>query len=275
MSDDVHKPGKRIEDETTIQATPEEIFEAWTTPEGLERWFVDESRGSLEQGELVWGWPSYGFEHTLRVLEHERGRRLVLETVWGEGTPTVIEVTLEPSGEGTRVRLVHSGFLDDGSWDGEYEGASSGWTNALATLKLQLERYPGRSKRTIDQFQPAVYRLDDVLTATRTRAGSAAWLGESKDGLGAPGDPVSIESESLGTLTGKVIARTDWETTITWAELEGALTFQAFPGEAEIQAGERMLGLRLVSWSEDREAIERAGMGLEVALSELVEHVSA
>lgn len=275
MSDEVHKPGKRIDDETTIEATPEDIFEAWTTPGGLERWFVDESRGSLEQGELVWGWPSYGFEHTLRVVEHERGRRLVLETLWGDGTPTVIEVTLEPGDEGTRVRLVHSGFLDDGSWDGEYAGARSGWTNALASLKLQLERYPGRSKRTIDQFQPAVYRLDDVLKATRTSSGLAAWLGESKDRLDAPGDPVRIESEALGTITGEVIARTDWETTVTWEELEGALTFQAFPGEAEIQAGERMLGLRLVSWSEDPDATERAGTGLEVALAELVDHVSA
>lgn len=276
MRDDAGQPAKRIEDEITIHATPEAIFEAWTTPEGLERCFVDEGRASPKQGELVWGWPSCRLDHTLRVVDHERGRRLVLETRLGEGPPTAIEVTLEPAEDGTRIRLVHSGFLDDDSWDSEYEGARSGWTHALAILRLQLERYPDRAKRTIDWSRPAVYRLDDVLMATRTRAGLAAWLGEGgTDGLGAPGDPVRIESDSLGTITGEVIARTDWETTITWKELEGALTFQAFPGEAEVQEGERMLGLRLVSWSQDTEAVKRAGAGLEMALDELVDHVSA
>ena len=45
-----------------------------------------------------------------------------------KGLETVVTVELEPSGDGTRIRLTHAGFADETMRDGHEEG----WREALS-----------------------------------------------------------------------------------------------------------------------------------------------
>lgn len=266
--DDPHVPGRRVEDETTVEANAADVYRAWAEPDELVRWFVDRSGGRVEPGgSILWAWDAYDVEQELEVVEAEAGRRLVLRTVWG-GRLTVLEVTLEPLPGGTRLRLIESGFGEGADWDGEYEGTRSGWTHSLAHLKVYLERHPGRDRETLDLLQPVAFRAKDLLAATRTTEGLAKWLGRAEGDLGGVGDRVRVDLQGGGRLTGRVISMTDWETGVTWDEIEGTLTFQGFPGDAAGE-GERV-GLRVVSWGGDADRLRSLRGGLEEALGRLV-----
>lgn len=261
--------GRRIEDEATVEAPPEIVWDAWTDPDELARWFVDSASGTAEPGqEMTWAWEAYDLEQTLTVVEAERGKRLVLEVAWGDGRPTLIEVTVHPEGDSTRLRLVHSGFDEAADWDGEYEGARSGWTNALAHLKVYIEHHRGKDKQSLDLVRPATYQPEHLQELTRTPAGVARWLGTTEDEMSEVGDRIQLDLQDGSELTGTVIARTGWETAVTWEELDGVLTFQAFPGDPQDEIGTRMLGIRVVSWADPRH-LEARRPGLEGALDRL------
>jgi uncharacterized protein YndB with AHSA1/START domain len=107
-----------------MRAAPNVLFRAWTAH--IDRWFA--APGTvLMQGEVntVFFWetqhqgqrhPHYG--RFLR-LEHDT----VIEMTWltgpdgTKGAETVVLVELAPAGSGTRLRLTHSGFLDQESRD--------------------------------------------------------------------------------------------------------------------------------------------------------------
>jgi uncharacterized protein YndB with AHSA1/START domain len=69
------------------------------------------------------------------IVELDRPRRLVLSWGWeapGDSTPpgaSLVEVTFEPDGDGTRLRLHHSGLSDDA-----VQGHAEGWDQFLPGL---------------------------------------------------------------------------------------------------------------------------------------------
>ena len=54
-----------------------------------------------------------------------------------------VDYYLEAQSGRVRVRLVHSGFDDSGSWDDYIDGLDAGWTYFLFNLKHALERHRG------------------------------------------------------------------------------------------------------------------------------------
>jgi uncharacterized protein YndB with AHSA1/START domain len=111
--------------ERVFDAAPEEVFDAYTDPEGMEEmyglddpgWIV-ESGGSISVGgtwSVAFG-PSRGelYRFTHRFEEIDRPRRVVFRSnEAGPGGPdfdTEVEVTLEEEGGGTRMTVVQKGF---------------------------------------------------------------------------------------------------------------------------------------------------------------------
>ena len=108
--------------EQTMSASTSEIFHAWT--EAFDTWFA--SPGAIRMNPAV-GEP-YWFEvihegkrhpHYGRFLALERDR--VIEQTWvtgrdgTEGAETTVRVELNPTGRGTILRLMHSGFANEES----------------------------------------------------------------------------------------------------------------------------------------------------------------
>jgi uncharacterized protein YndB with AHSA1/START domain len=137
--------------ERSFAASPEEVFDAWTSPEVLRRWWLADpswrvpvAEVDLREGgayRLSMEDPASGSSHTVvgRYLEVRRPLRLVYSWSWEDehGDPGhASTVTVEFRGEGasTTVVLEHTGLPDDGS----RERHGQGWTACLASLAANV-----------------------------------------------------------------------------------------------------------------------------------------
>jgi uncharacterized protein YndB with AHSA1/START domain len=229
--------------EIRIDASPEEVWAAWAEPEHVRRWFSDDAHGRLEPGgELVHTFEGHG-EHRYRVVEVEAPRRLILDGAMEAG-PFRQEVVIRTAGGSTVLRLVHSGFGTADPGSETVQGIDSGWTMALALLKHYVERHFGRDKATLALFRPARFDYQALLEDHYLGAdGLGAWLTDGGAGIPATG-PVALRLRSGRTLTGRVLARTEHEVSVSWNEISGALELKAFGAGPDA----RFLGLRVVSW---------------------------
>lgn len=130
--------------EHTVRARPSDVFAAWTVR--FDAWFAQAGTLSMvpEPGRPYffynrdeWGrHPHYG--RFLEVVTDE-----LVEMTWmtgngtaegTEGAETILRVELVPEGDGTRVRLTHTGFVSDKSREGHAEN----WPLALKILEEAL-----------------------------------------------------------------------------------------------------------------------------------------
>ena len=139
---------EQIERETVIAAPVERVWALLTEAEHLGRWFGD-AGAELDLrpgGALSLNWERYGTVRG-RVVDVEAPRRFsyrwsVLREAFDsepvEGNSTLVEFTLEAEGDGTRLRVVESGFdtlFADPAKQGERaEDNRKGWASELAEL---------------------------------------------------------------------------------------------------------------------------------------------
>ncbi|GAB2957890.1 SRPBCC domain-containing protein [Saccharothrix stipae] len=131
----------RIERTVEFAQPPAKVWAALTTAEGLGTWFGQEATIDLRPGgsaRLSW---SDGQSTELRVERVEEPT--VFAYTWRlfempEDDPrrTYVEFTLEPLGEGTRLKVVETGFaqLPDDLHQKAYDAHTVGWTNELGEL---------------------------------------------------------------------------------------------------------------------------------------------
>jgi uncharacterized protein YndB with AHSA1/START domain len=148
------KPADRTIDLTIdIDATLEEVWQALTTGEGIARWFAPHAAVTPgEGGSVSVGWdPNEMWETPITVWEPQRRMQTVSEMPTKEGgvVRLAVDYYLEVHGGRVRVRLVHSGFDDGGSWDDYIDGLDAGWTYFLFNLKHSLERHRGVDRRQL------------------------------------------------------------------------------------------------------------------------------
>jgi uncharacterized protein YndB with AHSA1/START domain len=144
---------EQIERETVIAAPVERVWTLLTEAEHLGRWFGDAGAevDLRPGGALSLTWEQYGTVHG-RVVDVEAPRRFSYR--WAvlresqsepvEGNSTLVEFTLEAEGDGTRLRVVESGFdtlfADPEKRTQRYEDNTKGWGSELAELAEYAER---------------------------------------------------------------------------------------------------------------------------------------
>jgi len=138
---------ERIEREILIDAPLDVVWSVITEPEHVGSWFSDSADIDLQPGgEVTLSWER-GSEHWLVERVHrphfvsfrwlragnEAGSEL------REGNSTLVEFSLTAEGEGTRLRVVESGFRQlEGSEEEkekDAEGHRSGWELELGELR--------------------------------------------------------------------------------------------------------------------------------------------
>ena len=139
----------RIERKLELAHSPERVWQALTTAEGLGSWFGNEATIDLRVGgRATMTWTS-GDQATFTVERLEPPR--VFGYTWNiMGLPaedprrTYVEFTLEPAGAGTTLTVVESGFAQVSAdvHAKAFGGNSDGWTNELGELVAYLD---GRS----------------------------------------------------------------------------------------------------------------------------------
>jgi uncharacterized protein YndB with AHSA1/START domain len=153
MTETAAAPGAVMTSETSLRiergydATPEEVFDAWTTPEVLRRWWAVHPDGSTPVAEVdlrVGGRYRLSMEgpdgerHTVggEYSEVDRPRRLVYSWQWeldsGEpGHISTVTVQFRGEGERTTVVLEHTDLPDSDSRDRH----AHGWAACMDILR--------------------------------------------------------------------------------------------------------------------------------------------
>jgi len=220
---------KTVTETRTFDATPEELWRAWTTGEGICGWFLDELRGTVAAGkEIEWVWTEFCAVQALRVEDAVPDKQLVLRPLregWPDG---LIEITIEPSaGKSTTLRLIHSGFRADADWDEEYEGVRSGWHMAIAVLGEYLARRTTAKRAVAMAGMKLAFEYDSLAPFYREQESLARWFTRS-GAIGDEGDGVALVLHDGSTLTGKVICRADAEVALSWNEIGGVIELKAY-----------------------------------------------
>ena len=138
----------RIERETTIEAPVERVWELLTEAEHLGRWFGDAGAeiDLRPGGEMVMRWAEHGSSRA-RIEAVEPPHRFAYR--WApfkdpggqepvEENSTLVEFTLSPDGDATRLRVVESGFAalacSDEQRARNHAGNTEGWAAELGEL---------------------------------------------------------------------------------------------------------------------------------------------
>jgi uncharacterized protein YndB with AHSA1/START domain len=157
--------------ELVIDAPPEAVWKAITDARELARWFpLDASTTPGAGGTLVYEWGDLKFVNRIEVWEPGKHLRMT----WGHAEETpgpavgpgaapapgasapgpadaerrrlTVDWYIEGREGRTVLRLVHSGFGHDASWDSEYDGTRRGWIFELSSLRQYLEKHAGRDR---------------------------------------------------------------------------------------------------------------------------------
>jgi uncharacterized protein YndB with AHSA1/START domain len=141
------KEGRSVELEIALDVPASVVWRALTDAEELRRWFPADARVEPGVGGSIWFSWGPGVEGASSIAIWDPEARLRLVERWGEGDGAV-EFAMDffitaLSGERATLRLVHSGFSNDASWDEQYTAMEAGWTYFFRNLKHYLERHLG------------------------------------------------------------------------------------------------------------------------------------
>jgi uncharacterized protein YndB with AHSA1/START domain len=131
--------GRTLEKEMFINASPQRVFQALTTKEDLEHWFLVKAEVDLRPGGAIrfeWG-PD--MVEVGKILVCEPPHRLSYS--WEVTGPSSTMITFELTGEnaGTRLRLTHTGIGVGEDWDAYSTYVDGGWRAHLINLTSWLE----------------------------------------------------------------------------------------------------------------------------------------
>jgi uncharacterized protein YndB with AHSA1/START domain len=127
----------------TVQATPAQVFYAFTNATALKEWMCDVATLSPKAGGRIYlAWNS-GFYAAgeFTVFDSERS----LAFTWfgrNEPAPTLVEINLSTENDKTLVRLTHSGLGQGEVWANMVKEVTEGWPTSLENLASVLESGP-------------------------------------------------------------------------------------------------------------------------------------
>ena len=144
----------QIERETVINASVERVWELITEAEHLCRWFGDAGAeiDLRPGGAMVLRWTGHGTSRGRVVAVEPRSR---FSYRWApfnepggeepvEGNSTLVEFTLQPDGDATRLRVVESGFATLATSEAQraenHKGNSAGWEHETGELREYAEK---------------------------------------------------------------------------------------------------------------------------------------
>jgi uncharacterized protein YndB with AHSA1/START domain len=215
----------RFEVELEVPGTPEQVWQAIATAEGIASWMTPTELDARLGGALTFHMGPDARSHG-RVTAFEPARRFAYEEDWAtlvgqagaDVTPLLTEFVVEARSGGTCVvRVVTSAFGTGADWENEFwEDMDAGWAPMLDNLRLYLTYFP-------DQHATPLFA---AATFSATPKGAIAAVRRSL-GVEVVGDPVSargIEGRLERTIDRHFLVRAD-------EPVPGLLSFSSFGGD--------------------------------------------
>jgi uncharacterized protein YndB with AHSA1/START domain len=154
-----------LREEVTVDATPEQVWEAIATGPGIDSWFMGRNEVEPREGgtlRMTLG----GHAEEATVTAWEPPRRFAYRGEGEDGSFMAFEFLIEGRlGGGTVVRLVQSGVLGGDDWEQEYDSLRKGWGMYLRTLARYLAHFRGRTATPISARGPEQADQDRVWEA--------------------------------------------------------------------------------------------------------------
>jgi uncharacterized protein YndB with AHSA1/START domain len=142
----------RIEREIVIDAPQQRVWAVLTEAEHISNWFGDSTEIDLQPGgTIVFGWAEHGRHHAVvekveppGFFSYRWARAAGTEPA--AGNSTLVEFTLSPAGQSTRLRVVETGFASLDQTEQERDNAvrenTEGWISELGELQDYARRLP-------------------------------------------------------------------------------------------------------------------------------------
>jgi uncharacterized protein YndB with AHSA1/START domain len=205
-----------VQDEITVDASPEDVWQAISSGPHLNSWFIGHSEiepGPNGKVRMDLG----GFVSESAITAWEPGKHLAYRSAEGpDGAWMSFEYVIEARGGGrTSIRLVHSGFLAGDDWETEYDALKRGDPMYLHLLGQYVTYFRGRlAARSIFAVGPNVTDRQRVRSVLREQLGlsdgvaEGARVGATLDGLGRVDGVVDyVKDEFLGVRTEQGLIR--------------------------------------------------------------------
>ena len=153
-----------VSGEITVDATPEQVWDAITTGPGVDSWLM--GRTEIDSENKTSTFDMFGNTSTTAITVWEPGHRYATrEEPNPDGTFMAFEWLIEArAGGGAVVRFVHSGLLGE-DWEAEYNGLSVGDQAYLTKLAVYVEHFAPRTAR-LSTFLPGPVTRDSWAAMT-------------------------------------------------------------------------------------------------------------
>jgi len=153
-----------VRGEATVDATPEQVWDAITTGPGVDSWLM--GRTVIDAANKTSMFDMFGDTATSAITAWEPGHRYATrEEPNADGTFMAFEWLIEArDGGGAVVRFVHSGLLGE-DWEAEYNGLSVGDQAYLAKLAVYVDHFAPRTA-TRSTFLPGPVTKDSWAAMT-------------------------------------------------------------------------------------------------------------
>ena len=157
---------KTIELSVVVNAPVDQVWEAWTTADGIKTFFAPGARVELRAGgpfEVYFdptAQPGQRGADDMRILAFQEKK--MLSFTWNapphlpeaRQQHTVVVVRLEPTDQNqTRVTLNHLGWGEGGEWDKAHEYFTSAWPRVLESLQKRFVAGPTDWTSWLDQLK--------------------------------------------------------------------------------------------------------------------------
>jgi uncharacterized protein YndB with AHSA1/START domain len=146
---------RAIDREVVVPAKVADVWQAWTTTEGIKTFFAPDANvelrvdGPFEIFINPYAKPGMKGADGMRVIGFQKEK--MLSFTWNappnlpeaRANRSIVIVRFEPVGENqTIVSLHHVGWGDGGEWDKAYDYFSKAWPNVLANLQKRFTSGP-------------------------------------------------------------------------------------------------------------------------------------
>ena len=144
----VDKLDMEIVHTTIIRAAPEDVFDAISTAEGLDKWFTQGAKVDRKVGgTIIFRWESERqnvqggiIEDGGPILEVNRPNSFVFQ--WSPDNnsyKTTVDIKIKEEEQGTVISVRETGFQDTPKGRKSFVGCATGWAEAFTMMKYYLE----------------------------------------------------------------------------------------------------------------------------------------